>query len=298
MYMGIDVGSISAKAVVIRDNGEIGHNDYVCHNGNPLSGVNSILKNLHAHGFNRYRTVCVTGSGRYHIGNSLNTGLIKNEITTLWRAACAINPGAKTILEIGGQDSKLIILHNGEIEDFKLNSVCAAGTGSFIQQQANRLGISLAELSSLALAAGQPAHFTGRCTVFVETEMINLQQRGFPVESIAAGLFEAICENFINDLSPGLTIEPPVLFCGGVSELESARIAFKRKTGMDIIVPRENRVAAAYGAALLARESAEASPTAGYLMLPELIAPPEPRTDACNRTDCLSCGLCASGKNT
>lgn len=295
MYAGIDIGSISAKLVISGEDGSILHSEYRYHRGDPADTVGRLCMSARNAGFSRYRALCVTGSGRNYIAECLDADLVKNEITATWEAVRVLLPEANTIIEIGGQDSKLISLENGEISDFRLNSVCAAGTGSFIEQQSHRLGVTPMELSALAMRAERPARFTGRCTVFVETEMINLQQRGWGVESIAAGLFEAVCENYLNDLGAGIGIAGPVLFCGGVSQMEALRLAFARRLEMEVIVPFANRITAAYGAALLASHTARAHPERE---LPSKITPPGRPFGACAGGDCLTCGLCYAKRTT
>lgn len=296
MYMGIDIGSISAKLAIVSEGGTLLFSRYRYHRGKPADSAIEMLMAARQRGFDRYLSLCVTGSGRRAIGAALEADLVKNEITASWKAAVSTLPDARTIIEMGGQDSKLITLEDGEIEDFKLNSVCAAGTGSFIEQQAGRLGVSLRRLSSLAKAARKNARFTGRCTVFVETEMINLQQRGFPVEALAAGLFDAVCENFFNDLGPGMKVESPILFYGGVSEIAAVRTSFERLLGKPVIVPAKNKIMAAYGAALLAAESHKKRRGRGKRIAS---LPPKLRTAAglnparCRYSDCLDCGLCS-----
>lgn len=298
MYVGIDAGSISAKVVIIGGDGAILFSRYAFHRGSPVKAVSEILDDALGRGFTRCRAVCATGSGRDIIGRCVGAELVKNEITATWRAAVAILPGIHTCIEIGGQDSKLIAFRDGEIENFKLNSVCAAGTGSFIEQQAGRLGVSIDDLSAMALRAENAARFTGRCTIFVETEMVNLQQRGYSVEAIAAGLFNAICENYLNDLGPGMRFQPPVMFCGGVASIKAVQRSFEGRLGVNLFVPGEHLVTAAYGAALLAFDhSRDTLSDPDYRReLPRRIESSLPRPGRCESTDCLSCGECLSGK--
>jgi predicted CoA-substrate-specific enzyme activase len=293
MYIGIDIGSISAKIAVTDRQGSLQYSDYRYHRGDPAGCLEALFARAREHGQGFFASLCTTGSGRTYAGALAGADMIRNEITATWRAAWHLMPGARTVMEIGGQDSKLIVLENGEIRDFRLNSVCAAGTGSFIEQQSSRLGLSPVELSAHALRAVRPARFTGRCTVFVETEMINLQQRGFGVEAIAAGLFDAVAENYLNDLSPGMKIEPPVLFCGGVSQIEAVTNAFSRRLGMEITVPPANTIMAALGAALLAFDEHPPGTGAAMREIQSSIAGPVlPAPDSCSGTDCLECGAC------
>jgi len=297
MYVGIDIGSISAKIAVADRGGLLQYADYRYHRGDPAGCLAALLARARENGHHTLAALCTTGSGRTYAGSLTGADMVRNEITATWRAAIQVMPGARTVIEIGGQDSKLIVLENGEIRDFRLNSVCAAGTGSFIEQQSARLGLSPARLSDRALGAVRSARFTGRCTVFVETEMINLQQRGFGLEAIAAGLFDAVAENYLNDLSPGMKIEPPVLFCGGVSQVGAVRLAFSRRLGMEITVPPSNTVMAALGAALLALDQHPPGTGGPARELPAAITGPVlPVPDSCARTDCLECGACLMKK--
>jgi predicted CoA-substrate-specific enzyme activase len=287
LYIGIDAGSVSAKVAVTDAQGNIITEKYVLHRGNPLGACENLCREAGiAEGI-----FCVTGSARKLIGRSTSSHLVKNEITAVWRSVSSAYPDARTILEIGGQDSKLVTLEDGEISGFRLNSVCAAGTGSFIQQQANRLGMSIEELSSHATNCGTPARFTGRCTVFAETEMINLQQRGFGIDAIAAGLSDAIVENYLKDLSPGMKLKGPFIFCGGVAAIESVSRAFEKRLGEPMIRPDFFRIAGAYGAALLVRDlagkNAEIRPKPlSFTPLETMIS----SGSACE--DCLNCGRC------
>ena len=290
-FIGIDAGSVSAKIVVIDTQGEILHQSYALHHGNPLGACIDLAKSAFASGFHTYTTLCTTGSARKLVGASCHATLVKNEITALWRAVTEHFPDARTIIEIGGQDSKLLSLKDGEIDSFRLNSVCAAGTGSFIQQQASRLGLSMEELSHKAMEASQRTHFSGRCTVFVETEMINLQQQGYALDSIAAGLSDAICENYLKDLSPGIKLSAPYIFCGGVAALESVMHSFAVRLGSEPVRPGFFRVAGAYGAALLARDYFQTDGTMTEKAL-EFTKVPVRITHSKNCTDCLVCGKC------
>lgn len=295
MYIGIDIGSVTVKLVIVKGDAVV-LTGYSYHRGDPLDSVSQHFALARSKGLHRYSSLCITGSGRKLLNLHYAADIVKNEITALWKSSVTCFPGVKTIMEIGGQDSKLVTVKEGEISNFKLNSVCAAGTGSFIDQQAHRLGISIDELSIAAAKALIPARFTGRCTVFVETEMVNLQQRGFPVDAIAAGLFDAVCENYINDLGAGMVFNDPVIFCGGVSRIAGVKTAFEKKLGKNIIVPELNNLMGAYGAALLAREHHEKSNPREktHKTLPESIkASADSKFPArCNRSDCLNCGLC------
>ena len=291
LFTGIDAGSVSAKIVIIGPDRDIVHSAYVLHKGDPLGAASRLSHEATTAGYTECVALAVTGSARKITAESAHADVIKNEITALWRGVTEKHPDAGTIIEIGGQDSKLISLRNGEIESFKLNSVCAAGTGSFIQQQASRLGISVEELSALGLNMTERARFTGRCTVFVETEMINLQQSGYTLESIAAGLSDAICENYLKDLSPGISLRPPFIFCGGVAGMESIVEAFGKKLGHTLIRPPFYRVAGAYGSALLAMDYAAKNPASHGMTAFDPVRK-KIRSSGNECENCLMCGKC------
>jgi len=198
--------------------------------------------------------VGVTGSGRQLAGVIAGADVVKNEITTHAVAAQKIVPDVKTILEIGGQDSKIIILKNGVVYDFAMNTVCAAGTGSFLDRQAARLGIPINEFGCYALRSGSPVRIAGRCAVFAESDMIHKQQAGHSLEDIICGLCEGLVRNYLNNLAKGKKIEDPIMFQGGVAANVGIVAAFEKIFGKKVIIPEYFDVMGAYGAALIAKE--------------------------------------------
>jgi predicted CoA-substrate-specific enzyme activase len=205
----------------------------------------------------------VTGSGRYLTGHFVGSDVIRNEITAQARAASAIDPRVDTIIEIGGQDSKYIPMHNGAVIDFAMNNACAAGTGSFLEEQADRLGISISEdFAGLAYESKAPACLGERCTVFMESDLVHHQQRGARVEDLTAGLAYSIVHNYLNRVVNGREIGKHILFQGGVASNRSVASAFEQVLGKPVTVPPHNRVTGAIGAAILAREAQGRSLTA------------------------------------
>jgi predicted CoA-substrate-specific enzyme activase len=201
------------------------------------------------------RGVGTTGSGRKLADYITGADQVKNEITAHAVSAIHFIPNVRTIVEIGGQDSKLILIRNRVVTDFSMNTVCAAGTGSFLEHQAARLGISIGELGSHALAASSPARIAGRCTVFAESDMIHKQQMGHNLEDIVAGLCDALVRNYLNNLARGKEIAGPVIFQGGVAANPGIKAAFERELGKEFIVPKYYPIMGAIGAALLARST-------------------------------------------
>jgi predicted CoA-substrate-specific enzyme activase len=200
------------------------------------------------------RGVGTTGSGRQLASVIVGADIIKNEITSHAVAAQKLVPGVKTVLEIGGQDSKIIILRNGVVYDFAMNTVCAAGTGSFLDRQAARLEIPIEEFGKYALQSTSPVRIAGRCAVFAESDMIHKQQTGHSTEDIICGLCEALVRNYLNNLGKGKKIEEPIVFQGGVAANVGIVAAFEKALGMKIEIPGYYDVMGAYGSALIAKE--------------------------------------------
>lgn len=256
-YLGIDVGSVSTNIVVINETNEVISNLYIRTRGQPIKAVQSGLK-LVGTEIDDDVSICgvgTTGSARYLTGVLVGADSVKNEITAHAIAASAVVPGVNTILEIGGQDSKIIILRQGVVSDFAMNTVCAAGTGSFLDQQAARLNIPIDEFGNYALKSKTPVRIAGRCSVFAESDMIHKQQLGHSLEDIIAGLCEALVRNYLNNVGKGKEIMAPVAFQGGVAANTGIKAAFEKALGMEVVIPQYFNVMGAIGAAILAREA-------------------------------------------
>jgi len=260
-YLGIDVGSVSINIVAVDETGQVKSGLYLRTRGRPLEVILQGLRETETRLGPDMGVAAVgtTGSGRYLAGVMTGADVIKNEITAHAVAASLIQPDVQTILEIGGQDSKIIVLRHGIVTDFAMNTVCAAGTGSFLDQQASRLGIPIEEFGSLALESDNAVRIAGRCTVFAESDMIHKQQMGHQVQDIVRGLCEALVRNYLNNVGKGKEISPPVLFQGGVAANIGIVAAFERALGMPVQVPPYHDLMGAIGAARLAREEAERS---------------------------------------
>ena len=198
--------------------------------------------------------VGTTGSGRALAGSLVGADVVKNEITAHAVAASTNIPGVQTILEIGGQDSKIIILRDGIVTDFAMNTVCAAGTGSFLDHQAQRLNVPIEEFGPTALKSTNPARIAGRCGVFAESDLIHKQQLGYPVEDLLYGLCQALVRNYLSNLALGKELLPTVSFQGGVATNTGMVKAFEEALNTKIVVPENHQTMGAIGAALLAME--------------------------------------------
>ncbi len=258
MALGVDVGSVSTNIVLVDGAGNITQRLYLKTAGRPVEairrGMAELLGRLDGVA-PEIGAVGVTGSGRQLAGAMLGADLVKNEISAHAVAARHWLPEVRTVLEIGGQDSKIILLKDGVVTDFAMNSVCAAGTGSFLDRQAERLGVPIQEFGKLALASLSPVAIAGRCAVFAESDMIHKQQNGHRQQDIVAGLCDALVRNYLNNLAKGKTIAAPVLFQGGVAANTGMVEAFRRALGVEILVPPNHDVMGAWGAALLAAQA-------------------------------------------
>jgi len=253
-YLGIDVGSVTTKVVLIDREGSVLWSSYKKTKGQPIRALQSAFSTVRRDmGDMEIKGVGTTGSGRKLADYIAGADQVKNEITAHAVSAIHFIPNVRSIVEIGGQDSKLILIRNRVVTDFSMNTVCAAGTGSFLEHQAARLGISIGELGSHALASSSPARIAGRCTVFAESDMIHKQQMGHNLEDIVAGLCDALVRNYLNNLARGKEIIGPVIFQGGVAANPGIKAAFERELGKEFIIPEYYPIMGAIGAALLAR---------------------------------------------
>ena len=257
VYIGIDVGSVTTKFAVLDKDCRLTGSVYLRTQGRPIAmmqqGLKEVKEKLPQNSV--IRGVGTTGSARYLAGVIVGADVIKNEITSQAVATLQYVPEAQTIIEIGGQDSKIIILRQGIVTDFGMNTVCAAGTGSFLDHQALRLDMSIEEFGQRALESKNPVRIAGRCTVFAESDMIHKQQMGHPVEDILYGLCQALVRNYLNNIGLGKEVLPPVVFQGGVAFNQGMVRALEESLGMDIIIPPHHEVMGAIGAALLAQEA-------------------------------------------
>ncbi|UCF77903.1 MAG: 2-hydroxyglutaryl-CoA dehydratase [Candidatus Eiseniibacteriota bacterium] len=256
VFLGIDVGSVSTNLAVLNDNLEVIYDKYLRTSGRPIDAVQRAISPLAGVLPQGSGVVAAgaTGSARRLAGELVGADIVKNEITAHSVAAIHLAPDVHTVIEIGGQDSKIIIIRNQVAVDFAMNTICAAGTGSFLDQQANRLTVPIEEFGELALASESPVRIAGRCTVFAESDMIHKQQMGHRVEDIVAGLCQALVRNYLGNVAKGKEILPPVVFQGGVAANAGIRKALAEELRTDIIVPDKFGVMGAVGAALLAHE--------------------------------------------
>ena len=256
-YLGVDVGSISTNVVVLDEQYRVLAKEYLMTAGQPLEAVRRGLEmaGRKVAGKVNILGAATTGSGRYLTGDFIGADVVINEITAQATGATIVNPEVDTIFEIGGQDSKYISLENGVVVDFEMNHACAAGTGSFLEEQAQRLGINInGEFAALALSSKSPIKLGERCTVFMETDLLNYQQQGAEREDLVAGLSYSIVANYLNRVVGRRKIGRNICFQGGTAFNKAVWSAFEKVTGKKIIVPAHHEVTGAIGAAVAAAE--------------------------------------------
>jgi predicted CoA-substrate-specific enzyme activase len=274
-YLGIDIGSVSTNLALLDESGRLLHGIYLRTIGRPIEVVNMGLQEIERLFGTRVRIcgVGTTGSGRELIGELVGADTVNDEITAHKTGAMYVDkrivrnlsgpnenpPSVDTIFEIGGQDAKYISIDRGVVVDFAMNEACAAGTGSFLEEQAERLGVQIKfEFARLALSSSSPARLGERCTVFMERDVNAALQQGASVPDLAAGLAYSVALNYLNRVVRGRKIGEVIYFQGGTAYNDAVAAAFSQILGKRIIVPPHNGIIGAIGMALIAQEVTQA----------------------------------------
>jgi predicted CoA-substrate-specific enzyme activase len=257
VYIGIDIGSTSTKAVLIDRKEAILGGFYTATGGQPIRAVQSLIRSINrtfSAGWLQILGVATTGSGRMIIKELFNADRAMNEITAHARAAVFLHPQADTIIEIGGQDSKFTLLRDGEVYYSTMNYVCAAGTGSFIEEQAKRLEVSLEEFSEMAF--GSRAPFTSdRCTVYMERDLNTLLGEGWSKQALAAAVLNSVRDNYLAKVVSKTALGDYIVFQGATGRNKALVAAFEQHLEKPIHVSPYCHLTGALGAALLCRDS-------------------------------------------
>ena len=210
-FLGVDTGSISTKGVIIDEHGSILARSYLWTEGDPVHAARRVADELRDQlAADEYDIVAVgtTGSARRLVGAMLGAQVVKNEITAHAVGTTFLHPDVRTILEIGGQDSKIILVENGVAVDYAMNTLCAAGTGSFLSSQAHRLGVRVEDFGDIAATSTHRANIAARCTVFAESDLVHKLQVGYAKEDVIAGLCWAVASNYLNNVGKGKKCVP------------------------------------------------------------------------------------------
>ncbi|MBK6963529.1 MAG: CoA activase [Bacteroidales bacterium] len=258
VYLGIDVGSLSTNVVLIDELNQVIARRYLPTASKPLNAIQRGLKEIFEEVGEKVEVLAAgtTGSGRYLTGDFVGADSIRNEITAQATAAIAWDPEVDTIFEIGGQDSKYISIEHGVVVDFEMNKVCAAGTGSFLEEQAEKLDISIYDqFADVAMKSEKPVSMGDRCTVFMESDLNSHQQKGAAISDLVGGLAYSIVQNYLHKVVGDKPVGQKIFFQGGVTNNKAVVAAFEKVTGKSITIPPHFDVTGAIGAAILARKS-------------------------------------------
>ena len=258
VYLGLDIGSLSTNVVLIDEEHHVIARRYLPTAGKPLDAIRRGLTEIYDEIGEHVEVIGAgtTGSGRYLTGDFIGADTIQNEITAQATAAIDYDPTVDTIFEIGGQDSKYINIENGVVVDFEMNKVCAAGTGSFLEEQAEKLNIKIVdEFGEMALSSECPVKLGDRCTVFMESDLNTYMQKGARNENLVGGLAYSIVYNYLQKVVAGRRVGEKIFFQGGVTNNKAVVAAFEHVTGKKMIIPPHFDVTGAIGAAILAQRS-------------------------------------------
>ena len=256
LSLGIDLGSVSIDAVVLDvSTGRQLFSVYKRTNGRARKAVSDILDEIYEKFPEGFSYGLVTGSGKEIVTEFLEIDTVNEIVAHGLSASKLINSDFASVIEIGGQDSKYIIIDKNGAVDYSMNELCAAGTGSFLDVQADRLKIKIEDFAQMASVAANIPSIAGRCSVFAKSDIIHLQQKGVPIEEIAGGLCYALARNYLATMIRGKKIYKPILFQGGVAKNKGIIRAFKELLELsdnDYIIPENPGLMGALGSAQIA----------------------------------------------
>ena len=248
---GIDAGAATTKVLLFQDGEIVGYR---------IAGTAFDFLTAAGNMFDSLLAGCTIG--RKEIGKVYATGYGRNsisfadksisEITAHAKGVSFLFPEVRGIIDVGGQDSKVIAIEDGRVADFLMNDKCAAGTGKFLEYTAKALEVPINDLGSLALASHHPANITSMCTVFAETEVISLRARGITKEDIAAGLIASIAQRVVV-MAKRMGLKEHIAFVGGVAKNAGMKVALEKELGVTLYIPFEPQITGALGAAIAAQ---------------------------------------------
>lgn len=253
LTMGVDIGSSTSKCVIMRSGKEIAGSS-VCPGGTGTSGPDKAVRSaLGEAGVSIEDMGCIVATG-YGRNTYLTAGKTFSELSCHARGAAYLCPGVRTVIDIGGQDCKAMLLTiDGKLDGFSMNDKCAAGTGRFLEVMARVLEVELSDLAGLGGAAGRVIEITSTCTVFAESEVISQLSKGADKPGLVAGIHRSVAVK-ASGVAKRLNILPPVFFTGGVSLNGGVVEALSGELGAEVTTDPKAQLAGAIGAALLAEE--------------------------------------------
>ncbi len=258
LYLGIDAGSVMIKGVIIDKNDNIITSNYRYMESDPIGATKKLISEMYkAIDFDKYQIVSVgvTGVARKLIGSLLDATVIRNEITAQSASTSKKYPDVKTIIDLGGQSAKIILINNGTVTDYKISKSCLVGNGSFLDMLSKRLNISLSDISAKILTNKQNILLDNKCAIFTEHDFFSKLQMGYELEGLLGGVASLIVNNYLTEVASGKRILSPIVLNGGVSKNEGVVRMLVKALGKTVIIDKNAYLLGALGIAILARES-------------------------------------------
>ncbi len=250
-YIGLDVGSVSVKLAAVDENEKLINSIYLRNSGL----IETVQKGLEVMAdTSDVAGVGVTGSGRRFVGMFVGADLIKTEILAHTVGTLSFYPEVRTLMDIGGEDSKLMTLNHGVLENFQLNSICSAGTGSFLESIASRMGIRIEDVGDIALKSTRRLDFPSKCGVFTQSAVVSRKNTGAAKEDILMGVCRSLVANYLT-MAKGTSLEPPFVFQGATAKNKAIVAAFEEELGHKVIVPEYCDVMGAIGSAIMVKRA-------------------------------------------
>ncbi|WP_291733144.1 2-hydroxyacyl-CoA dehydratase [Clostridium sp.] len=292
IFLGIDVGSTTTKAVVLGQNGELLYSSYNNNEGSPLNKTLEILKELYIliNKDTRIAKAAVTGYGEGLIKAALGIDIGEIETICHFRGAKEFMPNVEFILDIGGQDMKALMIKDGVINNILLNEACSSGCGSFIEGFSKSLGISIDEFAKLAISSKRPVDLGSRCTVFMNSKVKQVQKEGVSVSDISAGLSYSVIKNALykvikirnfDELGKNIIVQGGTFYNDGILR------SFEKITGINVLRPEIAGLMGAYGAALISKENHKENEISTIITRDKI-------NDFTIETSCERCGICGN----
>lgn len=256
--MGIDVGSNYTKGVIIDKYNNIMSSYCIETFSDPVKAVKKVICKMREDiDLDKYRVVSVgvCGFAKRLVGTFLNSQVIRNEITAVVTSVVRIYPDVGSIIDIGGEDSKLIIINNGNIVDTVINTACSAGCGNFISQISKKMNVSMDEFSHICFKKVHNINLTTRCMVYAESDLINKLKEGYSKNDILFAICKMVSKNYVNGVCKGKKIKEPIVFAGGVSKNTTIVKCIEKELDKKILVHKNSHLFGCIGVAILARES-------------------------------------------
>ena len=250
-YIGLDVGSVSVKLAQIDENENLMNSIYLRNQGlvETVKEAMEIVDNP-----SDVAGVGVTGSGRKFVGMFVGADLIKSEVLAHTIGTLSFYPQVRTLMDIGGEDSKLMTLNNGVLENFRLNSICSAGTGSFLESIASRMGLRIEDVGEIALGSTQRLDFPSKCGVFTQSAVVSRKNCGAAKEDILMGVCRSLVSNYLT-MAKGTQLQPPFVYQGATAKNKAIVAAFEEELRHLVIVPEYCDVMGAIGIGLMAKRA-------------------------------------------